>query len=59
MKLVRFQTAQGAFSGMIEGNEIKPWGDNPANNVLALSDVRLLTPCTPSKVVAVGLNYKD
>lgn len=59
MKLVRFQTFQGTFSGVIQGNEIKPWGPNPADSKCALSDARLLTPCLPSKIVAVGLNYRD
>ncbi|MGA8832611.1 MAG: fumarylacetoacetate hydrolase family protein [Desulfomonilaceae bacterium] len=59
MKLVRFQTQQGTFSGVLEGDVIKPWGLNPATRNCALSDVRLLAPCLPSKVVAVGLNYRD
>lgn len=26
---------------------------------LSLDDVRILTPCTPSKVICIGVNYKD
>jgi len=59
MKLVRFQIQQEIFSGVLEGDVIKPWGLNPATCECALSDVRLLAPCLPSKVVAVGLNYRD
>ena len=31
----------------------------PTGNVLPLGDVRLLAPCEPSKVLAVGRNYKS
>lgn len=30
-----------------------------SDEVISLSDVQLLPPCNPSKVVCVGLNYKD
>ncbi|MHB8203973.1 MAG: fumarylacetoacetate hydrolase family protein [Desulfomonilaceae bacterium] len=59
MKLVRFNNNAGIFTGVLEGDVIKPWGLNPATRNCALSDVRLLAPCLPSKVVAVGLNYRD
>ncbi len=59
MKLVRFQIDQGIFSGVLQGDVIKPWGPNPAARERGLSDVRLLAPCMPSKIVAVGLNYRD
>ncbi len=59
MKLVRFNNNAGIFTGVLEGDVIKPWGLNPAACNCALSDVRLLAPCLPSKVVAVGLNYRD
>ena len=59
MKLVRFQTEQGIFSGFIEGDVIVPGGANPGQGEERLSNVRLLAPCSPSKIVAVGLNYRD
>jgi 2-keto-4-pentenoate hydratase/2-oxohepta-3-ene-1,7-dioic acid hydratase in catechol pathway len=59
MKLVRFQTERGIFSGVIEGDVILPGGANPARGKERLSDARLLAPCSPSKIVAVGLNYRD
>jgi 2-keto-4-pentenoate hydratase/2-oxohepta-3-ene-1,7-dioic acid hydratase in catechol pathway len=59
MKLVRFQTEHGIFSGVIEGDVILPGGANPAQGQERLSNVRLLAPCSPSKIVAVGLNYRD
>ena len=59
MKLVRFQNDQGTFSGVLEGDVIRPGGSNPTTKEFALSDVRLSAPCLPSKIVAVGLNYRD
>ncbi|MCX5874665.1 MAG: fumarylacetoacetate hydrolase family protein [Deltaproteobacteria bacterium] len=59
MKVVRFQNSQGMFSGVLEGDVIRPGGPNPTTREYGLSDVRLLAPCLPSKVVAVGLNYRD
>ncbi|MGC8602414.1 MAG: fumarylacetoacetate hydrolase family protein [Desulfomonilaceae bacterium] len=59
MKLIRFTNSSGTFSGALEGSSIKPWGPNAATGESALSDVRLLAPCLPSKIVAVGLNYHD
>ena len=31
----------------------------PANRYYKLSDIKLLPPCTPSKIVAIGLNYRS
>ncbi len=59
MKLVRFESEQGAFSGILRDDEIMPGGPNPASGSVRLSEIRLLPPCAPSKVVAVGLNYRD
>lgn len=59
MKLVRFQNSHGTFSGVLEGDVVRPGGLIPAARECGLRDVRLLAPCLPSKVVAVGLNYRD
>jgi len=34
-------------------------GGTPTGKTLRLSEARLLAPCVPSKVIAVGLNYKS
>jgi 2-keto-4-pentenoate hydratase/2-oxohepta-3-ene-1,7-dioic acid hydratase in catechol pathway len=34
-------------------------GASPTGKTLRLSEVRLLAPCAPTKVIAVGLNYKS
>lgn len=59
MKLVRFESEQGVFSGILRDDEIMPGGPTPASESVRLSEIRLLQPCAPSKVVAVGLNYRD
>jgi 2-keto-4-pentenoate hydratase/2-oxohepta-3-ene-1,7-dioic acid hydratase in catechol pathway len=44
---------------MLQDNEIRPGGPNAASGPIGLSEARLLAPCEPSKIVAVGLNYRD
>lgn len=65
MRLVRFQidgrTAYGIHSGdevaEIDGDFFSP--SKTLRACHAASGVRLIAPCVPSKVVAVGLNYRD
>jgi 2-keto-4-pentenoate hydratase/2-oxohepta-3-ene-1,7-dioic acid hydratase in catechol pathway len=64
-KYVRYQVAGGtATLGILEGDTIRELkGDlfaNPAatGRSVKLADVKLLPPCAPGKVIAVGLNYK-
>lgn len=64
-KYVRYEH-QGAVSyGILEGEVIQQLdGDlfaspKPTGKSVALADVRLLAPCVPSKVIAIGLNYKS
>ena len=51
--------------GILDGDTIHELRGNLFENpertgkTLRLADVKLLAPCTPSKVVAVGLNYKS
>jgi 2-keto-4-pentenoate hydratase/2-oxohepta-3-ene-1,7-dioic acid hydratase in catechol pathway len=62
MKLVRY-THNGTIAfGALEDDRITPLAANlkPSGAVTAaLGDVRLLAPVTPSKIVAIGLNYAD
>jgi 2-keto-4-pentenoate hydratase/2-oxohepta-3-ene-1,7-dioic acid hydratase in catechol pathway len=63
----RSQTAPTAnvFYGILEGQLIRELkgdifsGAEPAGRTANVSDVKLLAPCEPSKVVAVGRNYKS
>jgi len=64
MRLVRFQVEGRSACGALDHDEIEERGD-PARSgsggrtmVHPLSGVRLLAPCSPGKIVAVGLNYR-
>ena len=65
MKFVRFQHENRIAYGFVEGNRIRPIegdpfsGYKPDGNDIPLSSARLLAPCRPSKIVAVGVNYLD
>ncbi len=43
----------------VEGDVLAPGGATPGAAVGGLEEVELLAPVTPSKIVAVGLNYLD
>jgi cyanophycinase len=65
-KYVRYSTAAGATSyGILDGETIHELaGDlfsNPTRTGrdVPLASVKLLAPCVPSKVLAVGLNYRS
>ncbi|MCX6350020.1 MAG: fumarylacetoacetate hydrolase family protein [Candidatus Aureabacteria bacterium] len=63
MRIVRFQSGRRIRYGVIAGDAVRELrGDPfralaPTGGVFPLDRVRLLSPCLPSKVVAVGLNY--
>ncbi len=59
MKLARFQKNNTVYVGIVEGDELLPLPGAVFPKKYALNDVRLLAPCIPSKIVAVGLNYRD
>jgi 2-keto-4-pentenoate hydratase/2-oxohepta-3-ene-1,7-dioic acid hydratase in catechol pathway len=67
MRLVRFEMEGRTGYGVLEGEKISvlwntPYDGGWANTtgeVLSLPEVRLLAPCEPSKIVALGLNYLD
>jgi len=63
MKIVRFAVGRKVGYGILSGESIqaiegRPFRSiKPAEHHYPLSQVKLLSPCTPSKVVCVGLNY--
>jgi 2-keto-4-pentenoate hydratase/2-oxohepta-3-ene-1,7-dioic acid hydratase in catechol pathway len=68
MKITRFvrYSAEGKTSyGTLEEQVVRELhgdifaGAEPTGKTLRLSDVKLLAPCEPSKVLAVGRNYKS
>jgi 2-keto-4-pentenoate hydratase/2-oxohepta-3-ene-1,7-dioic acid hydratase in catechol pathway len=64
-RYVRYAVKGTVSYGILEGETIRPVTGNifedpePASTTVRLSDVKLLAPCQPSKVIAVGLNYKS
>ncbi len=65
MKIVRFSHRNQEAYGLLEGETIYAlegslFGQKQRGQaVTSLSEVRLLAPLTPGKVVGVGLNYRD
>lgn len=65
MKFVRFIKDEKIFYGSLEKAKIQVIVGNIfenfeiTNEEYNLSEVKLLSPCTPSKIVCVGLNYRD
>ncbi|GAB6099906.1 fumarylacetoacetate hydrolase family protein [Halanaerocella petrolearia] len=66
MQLVRFNNQQGEVEyGVLKNQEVQVitgeiTGDYQlTDKSYSLAEVELLAPCQPSKVVCVGLNYKD
>jgi 2-keto-4-pentenoate hydratase/2-oxohepta-3-ene-1,7-dioic acid hydratase in catechol pathway len=68
MKIVRFAAGDIVKYGLVEGTNIKglkyspfaaPGGDFETDGtVYQISEVKLLAPSVPSKIVCLGLNYK-
>ncbi len=65
MKIIRYQDGAEIKWGVIEGETIREMEGDPFSHFHLTSrskkvgDVRLLSPCLPSKIVALGLNYRD
>jgi 2-keto-4-pentenoate hydratase/2-oxohepta-3-ene-1,7-dioic acid hydratase in catechol pathway len=64
-RYVRYAEANKTSFGILEERTIRELrGDlfsavEPSGRSLQLSDVKLLAPCTPSKVLCIGRNYKS
>jgi len=65
MRLVRFALKGRMGYGILKGKQVFPLNDSPfrglteTGEVLALGEITLLAPCEPSKIIALGLNYRD
>jgi len=65
IKYVRYSAAGQVSFGILESDTVRELRGNifetvePTGKTLPLSEIKLLAPCVPSKVVAVGLNYKS
>lgn len=64
MKIVRFSAGGKIEYGILSGESVQaisglPFGGiTPSDRSYPLSEVRLLAPCQPSKIVALGVNYR-
>src|SRR5579885_3058888 len=62
-KYVRFEHPDGISYGLLNGKSVQELagsiydGTTPTGRSFARDDVKLLVPCEPTKVIAVGLNY--
>lgn len=66
MKVVRFRHHDRELYGVLEADRISPLEGVPAGATpvsgaapIPLAQVRLLAPVLPSKIVAIGVNYRD
>lgn len=65
MKIVRYTTGKGTEYGIWDGELVQTLAGTPYHQLKRhehyhkQSDLKLLPPCTPSKIVAVGLNYRS
>ena len=65
MKTVRFKVDETEHYGILDRNVITKLAQEPYDRIMPLdktydlNEVKLLAPCTPTKIVALGLNYKS
>lgn len=65
MKYLRYSLNNKAHYGILEDDLVHELsgdyfsGIHKTGQVVPLSEVRLLSPCTPTKIVCIGLNYRD
>lgn len=65
MKYIRYSYKDKIQYGILEDDQIFELTGGiftslqKTGSIVPLSEVRLLSPCTPSKIVCIGLNYRD
>jgi 2-keto-4-pentenoate hydratase/2-oxohepta-3-ene-1,7-dioic acid hydratase in catechol pathway len=63
MRIVRYIFEGKTRYGVLEGEEIRPLAshghEGAAAETIELNRAILLAPCVPTKIVALGLNYRD
>ncbi|MFC1946657.1 fumarylacetoacetate hydrolase family protein [Chloroflexota bacterium] len=65
MKTVRFKVDETEHYGILDGDVITKLAQEPYKGIMSLdktydlNKVTLLAPCVPSKIVALGLNYRS
>ena len=66
MKFIRFSSENNSKSGILknESDVVEIRGDmygeyEETNNIYKLDEIKILPPSSPSKIICVGLNYRD
>lgn len=65
MKIVRYKVGASIQWGVLEEGRVREMEGDPfgpfqlTSKAKKLEEVQLLAPCLPSKIVALGLNYRD
>lgn len=65
MRFVRFLHLGKIYYGILAGEQVQPLAGPPFSNSppvgqpLPLAAIKVLAPCEPSKIIALGLNYRD
>jgi 2-keto-4-pentenoate hydratase/2-oxohepta-3-ene-1,7-dioic acid hydratase in catechol pathway len=65
MKIVRYHDGVNIKWGVVEEKMVREMEGDPfehfhlSSKTKKIEEVRLLSPCLPSKIVALGLNYRD
>ncbi len=62
MKLLRFRKEGSIHYGILHGEEVMELKDRKGEEggrIFRIDEIELLPPCIPSKIIAVGLNYRD
>ena len=64
MKIVRFSASGRRHYGILKGDKVQLMSGNPFGGIklledtFKLSEIKLLAPCVPSKIAAIGINYR-
>jgi 2-keto-4-pentenoate hydratase/2-oxohepta-3-ene-1,7-dioic acid hydratase in catechol pathway len=65
MKIVRFMVSGYSHYGILTGDRVQQLSVDPFERIrptdkfFKFDDIRLLAPCRPSKIVAIGINYSS
>ena len=65
MKIIRFSLGNKTGYGILDNHTIKAIQGSPFQKIqysgviLNLNEVKLLSPCMPSKIVCLGVNYRS
>jgi 2-keto-4-pentenoate hydratase/2-oxohepta-3-ene-1,7-dioic acid hydratase in catechol pathway len=65
MKIIRYCEGDVVKWGVVEEDTVREMDGNPfehfhlTSKTKKIGEVRLLPPCLPSKIIALGLNYRD